>query len=360
MTQSVQAANGATLCFQATTFDVVSRDGQLWLRSPQIAVSLGYSREDRVNELYSRNAAEFTDSMTAVVKLPTAGGVQDVRIFSLRGAHLLGMFARTARAAEFRRWVLDVLDAQTQPATITPAQQQHLKELVDLVVESGKQKSHAETWARLHRKFGVPRYTELPAAQFHSACLYLKSKIDQPAIAALIQKHLPAQIPAQPPSLKQCFDILAAQGEKDGGKIWLEVMRRVKKKWAQQDAAALDFTNGPAMQAAHEAACQYIDDVRNGQQTRWDLPPEVLQGLVLDALMGHRFIVSFGYRQGMSINPIARDAYVLPSAQWASAIESGDAHLPPEELARLANVCTQRMARALQRRLPPSQPPALA
>ncbi|PAT30693.1 hypothetical protein CLI92_09300 [Vandammella animalimorsus] len=309
----------SALAFQGTTFDIVDRNGQPWLRAHQIGVALDYKRSDIIAKLYRANAAEFTDSMTAVVKLPTAGGVQDVRIFSLRGAHLLGMFARTARAAEFRRWVLDVLDAQTQPTTITPAQQQHLKELVDLVVESGKQKSHAETWARLHRKFGVPRYIELPAAQFHSACLYLKSKIDQPSIATLIRKHLPAQI------------------------------------------EALDLTGGPAAQAAHEAACQYIDNLRSGQQTRWDLPPEVLQGLVLDALMSQRFIVSFGYRQGMSINPIARDAYVLPSAQWASAIESGDAHLPPEELARLHAVVSAKISRSylLMHSQRKAQPPAL-
>ncbi|WP_429499395.1 hypothetical protein ACQUFY_20885 [Robbsia andropogonis] len=34
----------------------------------------------------------------------------EVRLFSLRGAHLLGMFARTANGAKFRRWVLDQLD----------------------------------------------------------------------------------------------------------------------------------------------------------------------------------------------------------------------------------------------------------
>lgn len=34
------------------------------------------------------------------------------RIFSLRGAHLIAMFSRTALAKEFRRWVLDVLDKE--------------------------------------------------------------------------------------------------------------------------------------------------------------------------------------------------------------------------------------------------------
>lgn len=106
--------SATALTFQSTRFDIVARDGQPWLRCPQIGDALGYAKRSgiAIDALYKRNKAEFTDRMTAVVKLPTAGGFQDTRIFSLRGAHLLGMFARTARAAEFRRWVLDVLEQQ--------------------------------------------------------------------------------------------------------------------------------------------------------------------------------------------------------------------------------------------------------
>ncbi|RRD41630.1 hypothetical protein EII18_08450 [Comamonadaceae bacterium OH3737_COT-264] len=314
----------------APTLAVV--DGQATTLSTDVARHFGKRHDDvlrsirglivQMPEGHLRNFAEAS----VEVEQPN-GGKATYPAYRLTrdGFTLLAMGFTGKKALAFKLAYIDAFNQmeaallqQSLPTTITPAQQQHLKELVDLVVESGKQKSHAETWARLHRKFGVPRYIELPAAQFVSACLYLKSKIDQPSIAALIRKHLPAQI------------------------------------------ETLDLSGGPAAQAAHEAAMQYIDNLRNGQQARWDLPPEVLQGLVLDALMGQRFIVSFGYRQGMSIKPIARDAYILPASQWAKAIESGDAHLPPEELARLANVCTQRMARALQRRLPPSQPPALA
>jgi prophage antirepressor-like protein len=49
--------------------------------------------------------------MTALVKMDTAGGAQEVRIFSLRGCHLLAMFSRTPVAKEFRAWALDILDA---------------------------------------------------------------------------------------------------------------------------------------------------------------------------------------------------------------------------------------------------------
>lgn len=107
----------SALVFQNTRFDVLDQSGQPWLRLPQIGAALGYKNPYHVQKIYESNKAEFTPSMTALVKLPTAGGEQETRIFSLRGAHLLGMFARTAKAAEFRHWVLDILDGeQTAPA----------------------------------------------------------------------------------------------------------------------------------------------------------------------------------------------------------------------------------------------------
>lgn len=100
------------LIFNDTKFRITTRDGQQWLRLPQIGAALGYTNQYHAQKLYQKHAAEFTDTMTAVVKLKTKGGDQEVRIFSLRGAHLLGMFARTEKAAEFRRWILDILDRE--------------------------------------------------------------------------------------------------------------------------------------------------------------------------------------------------------------------------------------------------------
>lgn len=103
------------LSFQEIKFEVVDIDGEVWLRGPQIAGALGYNREDRIADLYKRNVAEFTEHMTQVIDLPSVGGIQKTRIFSLRGAHLLGMLASTAKAIEFRRWVLDILDGRVAP-----------------------------------------------------------------------------------------------------------------------------------------------------------------------------------------------------------------------------------------------------
>ncbi|WP_089168474.1 BRO-N domain-containing protein [Azotobacter chroococcum] len=99
------------LTFRDTQLDITDRDGQPWLQGAQIACALGYASEDAISRIYRRNADEFTPCMTETVKLTVSGNLQkEVRIFSLRGAHLLAMFARTEVAKEFRRWVLDVLD----------------------------------------------------------------------------------------------------------------------------------------------------------------------------------------------------------------------------------------------------------
>lgn len=110
------------LSFRQVQFDVVDRSGQPWLKANQVGQALGYSRPDAINTLYQSNADEFTAAMTALVKLrhgnDGAGQSQmrEIRIFSLRGCHLLGMFARTEIAKEFRKWVLDILDQQPSVA----------------------------------------------------------------------------------------------------------------------------------------------------------------------------------------------------------------------------------------------------
>jgi len=87
--------------------------------------------ESRIRDLYRRHSDEFTPTMTRTVKLPTAGGEQSVRVFSLRGCHLLGMFARTPVAKEFRVWVLDVLDgAEARNRELWPRLQVAIADLI--------------------------------------------------------------------------------------------------------------------------------------------------------------------------------------------------------------------------------------
>lgn len=102
--------------FENIEFDVVDIHNVAWLRGPQIGDALGYEKgRVSIHKLFESNADEFTDEMTQLVDLDTAGGRQQVRIFSPRGCYLLGMLARTVRAKAFRVWVLDVLEGRLVP-----------------------------------------------------------------------------------------------------------------------------------------------------------------------------------------------------------------------------------------------------
>lgn len=106
----------SVLVFREIEFEPVEIDGIYWLRGAQVALALGYQNPaNAIKDLFARNEDEFDETTTQVVQLPTAGGIQPVRIFSPRGCHLLGMFARTEVAKEFRRWVLDVLEGHAAP-----------------------------------------------------------------------------------------------------------------------------------------------------------------------------------------------------------------------------------------------------
>ena len=115
-------SHATALQFQNTAFDIIDRNGTPWLRGLQVASALGYKNPSAdITNLYDRNADEFTDQMNALVELDTNGGKQQVRVFSLRGCHLLGMLSKTKIAKEFRVWVLDILEKFTQPAIQQPA-----------------------------------------------------------------------------------------------------------------------------------------------------------------------------------------------------------------------------------------------
>ncbi|MFS1538537.1 MAG: Bro-N domain-containing protein [Candidatus Phlomobacter fragariae] len=111
-----------TLTFQNFTFNPVVDSGQIWLTSTELAQALGYSRTDNVSRVYSRNADEFTDSMTMTVNMTVVRKTGEidmlVRLFSLRGAHLIAMFATTPIAKLFRKWVLDILDRELNGSSL--------------------------------------------------------------------------------------------------------------------------------------------------------------------------------------------------------------------------------------------------
>ncbi|EOZ7963101.1 P22AR C-terminal domain-containing protein [Cronobacter sakazakii] len=109
--------------FHSAILTPVQDRDDIWFTSSDLAKALGYASTKSISNLYSGNSEEFTEAMTMVIGVMTNGinnnlREKKVRIFSLRGAHLIAMFARTPVAKEFRRWVLDILDREVAHSPI--------------------------------------------------------------------------------------------------------------------------------------------------------------------------------------------------------------------------------------------------
>ena len=225
-----------SLCFQSVEFDVIPQNSQPWVRGYQIGTALGYGENADVSirKLYTRHAEEFTPAMTAVVTLPTEGGPQETRIFSLRGCHLLAMFARTPVAKAFRRWVLDVIEqygdrvpvahpVTLNDAPISPEQRAELKLIVDskagMVPKAVQRRAYKEIWTRFNRHFHIAEYKQLPCSRMDEARDFLLSmQVNAGKIEALPQAALPSPFAAHPvidekPFLEFIEEIQAAHEE---------------------------------------------------------------------------------------------------------------------------------------------------
>lgn len=167
------------LSFNDVNFTPVQQDGQMWLTASELASALGYAKSNAVTQVYERNKDEFPGSMTKLIENPQSLNLR-LRIFSLRGCHLIAMFAKTSVAKLFRKWVLDVLDREVLTRningreSISPEQQALLHEIVARR-SSGERKVYAEMWARHNRHFKIPRYAELLSIHFPDSIHYLET-----------------------------------------------------------------------------------------------------------------------------------------------------------------------------------------
>lgn len=136
-----------TLRFKDTALDVFEIENEQYMTSKAIAQALGYSRIDHINKLFKENQNEFSErnaessflsgpdksslsektanqttpktgvvsepAMTRIVYLKTKTNVSyKLRLFNKRGAYLIAMLSKTKNAADFRKWVLDVLEGK--------------------------------------------------------------------------------------------------------------------------------------------------------------------------------------------------------------------------------------------------------
>lgn len=90
--------------FNNQNIELIRHNGQDCIALSQIVIAL-QSEPHYVSQLYNRHKSEFDEVMSCLIRR----GNTRVRIFNREGAWLIGMVARTPKAAEFRRWALKVL-----------------------------------------------------------------------------------------------------------------------------------------------------------------------------------------------------------------------------------------------------------
>ena len=190
------------LTFNDVTLTPITLQNSLWIRAAELARALGYSDSRKISHLYERNADEFTSEMTQVIEIsdvPEMGTLENLkhkaRVFSLRGCHLVAMFARTPVAKAFRRWVLDVLEkyaAEQQSsrplaedmvlppadAPISPSDQSILQSVVKAKIASLPEELRGkglfpQIWSRFNNHFRLGSYKQLPQCRMAEAVTYL-------------------------------------------------------------------------------------------------------------------------------------------------------------------------------------------
>ena len=108
------------LTFKNHTLTPVIINNQPYLTASQVGIALNYARPDKINSIYQSHRDEFTSDMTCTTDLVLQGQNRQVRVFSLRGCHLLAMFSKTPVAKEFRRWVLDLIEQRHMAVSSLP------------------------------------------------------------------------------------------------------------------------------------------------------------------------------------------------------------------------------------------------
>jgi hypothetical protein len=184
------------LTFNGITLSPIPHQNSPWIRSVELARALGYSSEKSVSNIYNRNQDEFSNDMSVVINLSTTDTPAPSRIFSLRGCHLVAMFARTPVSKAFRRWVLDVLDKLdaeqhavspsptpddfTGTLSITPSTTEDRKPLRALVGSWAQVSGlpFAACWNQLKAAFNLANIKELPQEWIPDAIDWVQKRID--------------------------------------------------------------------------------------------------------------------------------------------------------------------------------------
>ena len=260
------------LAFQSTAFDVVDHNNQPWIQSCQLSQALGYSSERSITNLYARNEDEFSNDLSVVIELSTAGIPTKTRIFSLRGCHLIAMFARTKVAKAFRVWVLDVLEklgsnVPTPAPTLeltpsTPTDRQPLKDLVDAWVGTSPI-SYSAAWKQVNAHFSITKVGDLPKEWIPDAIAFVQTRIDAHSIPESPKPALPA---AQSDDLKEkamAYYNAVMDANYQWNKIMGNVERLGKELATAMGAAIMPMIGSDSDPASVVARHKFLDALRS-------------------------------------------------------------------------------------------------
>ena len=129
-------------------------------------------------------------SESQVLQNGGAGNLKSkVRVFSLRGSHLVAMFAKTEKAKGFRRWLLDVLESIQETGSFqleTPTEKEQLlltdgrkslakavSQVVALKKRHGVAVTHKDFWSLVHIKSGMKKVETATPEQIETAMVYV-------------------------------------------------------------------------------------------------------------------------------------------------------------------------------------------
>ncbi|MEF3804448.1 Bro-N domain-containing protein [Acinetobacter baumannii] len=170
------------LTFNEVNFSPVQHNNQIWLSASELAKALGYEKSNAVTQIYERNKDEFASDMTTTLKVSVVNSScsvenlnlrlskktenleKTIRVFSLRGCHLITFFARTSVAKQFRKWVLDVLDKEigAPVAKTHKSEREPLTNAVNLLVAKTKHLNYSDAYKLVHQRFNVQHIDEIP------------------------------------------------------------------------------------------------------------------------------------------------------------------------------------------------------
>jgi len=149
-----------------------------------------------IEALRSATPPEFNAlNFEAVEYVDAKGESRPTCLLTRDGFTLLAMGFTGKKALQFKLAYIEAFNQMeaklSAPVceTISLEQQQALKEMA-AIVNAATQTSFSEIWSRLHSKFNVPRYTELPKELFNEAYEFLKAPMTGDHLMQLLMRHM--------------------------------------------------------------------------------------------------------------------------------------------------------------------------